>query len=74
MHKPNEITHYAVCNIRIDLREMGINVGNWVDSAQDMDYWEALVKVALNFWFHKPQGLLISMDLMQTFILRNLGT
>ena len=24
-------------NIRMDLEEMGINAGNWVDSAQDRD-------------------------------------
>ena len=26
-------------NIRMDLEEYGINVGNWVDSAMDRDYW-----------------------------------
>ena len=25
-------------NIRIDLVDIGINAGNWVDSAQDRDY------------------------------------
>ena len=35
-------------NIRMDLEEIGINAGNWVDSAQDMDYWRALVNAALN--------------------------
>ena len=25
-------------NIRMDLGEMGINAGNWVDSAQDRNY------------------------------------
>ena len=25
-------------NIRMDLEEVGINVGNWVDSAQDRNY------------------------------------
>ena len=35
-------------NIRVDLEEIGINVGNWVDSAQDRDYWRALVNSALN--------------------------
>ena len=33
-------------NIRMDLEEIGINVGNWVDSAQDRDYWIALVNAA----------------------------
>ena len=35
-------------NIRMDLEEIGINVGNWVDSAQDRDYWSALVNAGLN--------------------------
>ena len=35
-------------NIRMDLEHIGINVGNWVDSAQDRDYWRAMVTAALN--------------------------
>ena len=35
-------------NIRMELEEMGISAGNWVDSAQEMDYWRALVNSALN--------------------------
>ena len=35
-------------NIRMDLEEIGINAGNWVDSAQDKNYWRALVNAALN--------------------------
>ena len=35
-------------NIRIDLEEIGINAGNWVDSTQDRNYWRALVNAALN--------------------------
>ena len=38
-------------NIRMDLEEIGINEGNWVDSAQDRIYRKALVNAALN---HKP--------------------
>ena len=26
-------------NIRMDPEERGINAGNWVDSAQDRNYW-----------------------------------
>ena len=37
-------------NIRMDLEEIGINAGNWVDSAQDRNYWRALVNAALNLW------------------------
>ena len=32
----------------MDLREIGINTRNWVDSAQDKDYWRALVNVVSN--------------------------
>ena len=35
-------------NIRMDLEEIGINAGNWVDSAQDREYWRALVNATLN--------------------------
>ena len=35
-------------SIRMDLEEIGINAGNWVESAQDRNYWRALVNAALN--------------------------
>ena len=35
-------------NIRMDLAEIGINAGNCVDSAQDRNYWTALVNAAMN--------------------------
>ena len=35
-------------NIRIDLKEIGINTRNWVDSDQDTYYRRALVNTALN--------------------------
>ena len=58
----NELLHHGVIkllyikrprrrwgdNIRMDLEEIGINAGSWVDSAQDRDYWRALVNVTLN--------------------------
>ena len=34
-------------NIRMDLKEIGNNTRNWVDSARDRDYWRALVNAAL---------------------------
>ena len=34
-------------NIRKNLKESGVNTRNWVDSAQDTNYWGALVKAAL---------------------------
>jgi hypothetical protein len=35
-------------NIRMDLKEIGIDTRNWVDSAQDRDYWIALLNATLN--------------------------
>ena len=35
-------------NIRMDFEEIGTNAWNWVYSAQDRDYWRALVNAALN--------------------------
>ena len=35
-------------NIRIDLKEIGINMRNRVDSAQDRAYWMAFVNAAFN--------------------------
>ena len=35
-------------NIRMDLKEICVNTRNWVDSAQDRDYWRAFVNAALN--------------------------
>ena len=32
----------------MDLKEMVINMRNWIDMAQDRDYWRALVNTALN--------------------------
>jgi hypothetical protein len=35
-------------NIRINLKIIGLSTRNWVESAQDRDYWNVLVNVALN--------------------------
>ena len=35
-------------NTGMDLKEIGINTWNWVDSAKDWDYWRALVNTASN--------------------------
>ena len=35
-------------NIRMDLDEIGINAGNWVDSAQDRDYWKDFANATLH--------------------------
>jgi hypothetical protein len=41
-------------NIKMYLKEIAINTRNWIDSAQDRDYWRALVKAALNLRVHRP--------------------
>ena len=35
-------------NIRMDLKAIGINTRSWVDSAQDRDYWRAIVNATFN--------------------------
>ena len=35
-------------HIRMDLEEIVISAANWVDTAQDRDYWRAIVNAALN--------------------------
>jgi hypothetical protein len=35
-------------NIRTDLKEIGINTRNYVDLAQDRDFWRALMNATLN--------------------------
>ena len=34
-------------NIKMDIKEIGVNVRIWIDSVQDRDYLRALVSVAL---------------------------
>ena len=35
-------------NIRMEIDEISINAGNWVDLSQDRNYWRAFVNPALN--------------------------
>ena len=35
-------------NIRMELKDIGINMSGLVDSGQDMDYWRALVNATFN--------------------------
>ena len=41
--------HRREDNIRSDLKEIGINMRNWLDPAQHWDYSGSIVNVALNF-------------------------
>jgi hypothetical protein len=35
-------------NIKMDLREVGWDGGDWIDLAQDRDQWRALVNTVMN--------------------------
>ena len=35
-------------NIRMDLKEIGVNTRNWVDLVQDRDYYRPIVNAELN--------------------------
>jgi hypothetical protein len=37
-----------VDNIKMDLREIGWDGGDWIDLAQDRDQWRALVNAVMN--------------------------
>ena len=36
--------------IRMDLKEIGIDTRNWVDSTQARDYWRTLVNATFCLW------------------------
>jgi hypothetical protein len=37
-------------NIRMDLREIGIDGANWIELAQDRLWWQAFVNMVMNLW------------------------
>ena len=41
-------------NLRTDLKEMVVNTRNWIDWAQDRDYWGAPVNAVLDSRCHRP--------------------
>jgi hypothetical protein len=41
----------CVGNIKIYLREIGCDGMDWIDLAQERDYWRALVNTVMNFRF-----------------------
>jgi hypothetical protein len=49
-----------VDNIKIDLREMGLGVMDWIDVAQDRDQWRALVNVKMNLRVPSNVGKFLS--------------
>ena len=35
-------------NIKMDLREVGCDAGDWIDIAEDRDQWRAYVRAVMN--------------------------
>ena len=50
----------------MDLKEIGIDTRNWVDSDQDRDHWRTVVNAALNLRF-KSRGVSWSVRKYQNF-------
>jgi hypothetical protein len=40
----------CVDNIKVDLKEIGWNVMNWIGLVRDRDQWRALVNTVMNLW------------------------
>jgi hypothetical protein len=36
-------------NIKMDLQEVGVGCGDWIERVQDRDSWRALVSMVMNF-------------------------
>jgi hypothetical protein len=45
-----------VDNIKIDLRDIRWDGVDWIDLAQDMEEWRALINTVMNFGFYKILG------------------
>jgi len=43
-------------NIKMDLREVGRGVMEWIELARDRDRWWSLVNVVMNLWFPQNVG------------------
>jgi len=44
-------------NIKMDLQEVGGGCGDWMELAQDMDRWRALVSTVMNLRVPKIRGI-----------------
>ena len=53
----------------MDLKEIDICTRNWVDSAQDKEYWRTLVNVALNL--RVPLNIIIIFDIQSKYVARS---
>jgi hypothetical protein len=46
-----------VDNIKMDLREIGLDGMDWIDLAQDIDQWRAFVNTLMKLGLHKMLGI-----------------
>jgi hypothetical protein len=44
-------------NIKMDLQEVGVGCGDWMELAQDRDRWRALVDMVMNLGVPKMRGI-----------------
>ena len=44
-------------NIKMDLQEVGVGCGDWMELAQDRDMWRALVSRVMNLRVPKMRGI-----------------
>ena len=44
-------------NIKMDLQEVGVGCGDWMELAQDRDRWRTLVSTVMNFRVPKKRGI-----------------
>ena len=49
--------HRREVDIRLDLKEIGVNMKNCENLAPNRDYWRALVNATLNLWVPQAMGL-----------------
>ena len=49
--------HFEVCNIKVDLQEVGGGCEDWMELAQDRDRWRALVSTVMNLRIPKMRGI-----------------
>jgi hypothetical protein len=53
--------------IRMDLRQTGWEDVEWIQLAEDRDWWQALVNTVINLWVLAPQSQLVSYIAMTVF-------
>ena len=55
--------------VKMDLREVGCDPGEWVDLAEDSDIWRAYVRAVMNIWVRIPaKAQIFSLEI---FIIRS---